>query len=388
MHSGKYVFAQLIEFIPRWTFEKNVEKYSGNRYIKHFSCWNQMLCLIFGQLSNRESLSDTVLTINSHVSKLYHLGFGKSVSKSNLAQANERRDCRIIENFAYELVCLARKICLGIPELETVFKGDVYAFDSTIIELCLSIFWWAKFRKNKGAVKMHTMFDVRTQIPNFFFITTGKIHDVNIMDKIDYEHGSFYLFDKGYTDFKRLYVIHQCHAFFVIRAKDNIRYKRMYSNPKSKEDGILLDQIIKLEGFYVSKDYPEKLRLVKYFDKELNFTWTYLTNNFELPAKDIAYLYKQRWQIELFFKWIKQHLKIKSFWGTTPNAVKTQLYTAIISYTLVAIVKSKLNITKTIYEILQILSVSLFDKTPIKELLTNNDLQNFKEPVYKQLTIF
>ena len=336
MNYGKYIFSQLLDFLPKRIFDTIVLKYEGDKYVRHFSCWNQMLCMIFGQLSNRESLTDTVLTINAHRHKSYHLGFSKSVSKSNLAEANEKRDCRIFQDFAYQLIDIARRKSEGNPEIKLTFKGNVYAFDSTTIDLCLNVFWWASFRKNKGAVKMHTLFDVRTAIPCFFYITTGKVHDVNAMDELVYEIGSFYIFDRGYTDFNRLYQLTLTLAFFVIRAKDNLNFKRIYSKAKDKTQGVVFDQIIRLENYYAAKDYPEKLRLIKYFDKESDKTFLFLTNNFELPAIEIALLYKYRWQIELFFKWIKQHLKIKTFWGTTPNAVRTQLYIGIISYTLVS----------------------------------------------------
>ena len=388
MNYGKYIFSQLLDFLPKRIFDTIVLKYEGDKYVRHFSCWNQMLCMIFGQLSNRESLTDTVLTINAHRHKSYHLGFSKSVSKSNLAEANEKRDCRIFQDFAYQLIDIARRKSNGNPEIKLTFKGNVYAFDSTTIDLCLNVFWWAAFRKNKGAVKMHTLFDVRTSIPCFFYITTGKVHDVNAMDELVYEIGSFYIFDRGYTDFNRLYQLTLTLAFFVIRAKDNLSFKRIYSKAKDKTQGVIFDQIIRLENYYAAKDYPEKLRLIKYFDKETDKTFLFLTNNFELPAIEIALLYKYRWQIELFFKWIKQHLKIKTFWGTTPNAVRTQLYIGIISYTLVSILKSTLKLDKSIYEILQILSVSYFDKMPIKELLTNQYSQNVKEPNCNQLLIF
>jgi len=388
MNDGKYVFAQIIQFIPEHVFSRIVETYNGNKHVRHFSCWNQFMCMIFGQLSNRESLRDTVLTIRAHKTKIYHMGFGKSVSKSNLAKANENRDFRIYQDFAYELIAIARKISYGCSEIELSFKGNIYAFDSTTIDLCLNVFWWAKFRSNKGAVKAHTLFDVRTSIPCFVHITTGKIHDVNALDVLTIEPFSFYIFDRGYTDFERLFQITKSLAFFIIRGKDNLKYRRLYSNEKDRSKGIIFDQIIRLVGFYATKDYPEKLRLIKFFDKETNQIFYFITNNFELHAVEIAFLYKKRWQIELFFKWIKQHLKIKSFWGTTPNAVKTQIYIGIISYTLMAIIKSTLKLEKSVYEILQILGISFFDKTPIIELLTNQDLQDFKEPKCKQLTLF
>lgn len=384
MNNGKYVFAQLIEFLPQRVFDRLVEKYKGNRYVKHFTCWNQLLCMVFGQLTNRDSLRDLIVIIDAHSKKTYHLGFGKTVTRSNLAKANEKRTSKIFEEFAYHLIDIARK---KRANDDFMIKGKVYAFDSSTIDLCLSVFWWAKFRKNKAGIKLHTLYDVVTQIPTFIHITEATVNDVNAMDLIPYETGAYYIFDRGYIDFKRLYYITKLSAFFVTRGKSNLKFRRIYSNKVDKSTGVLCDQIGKLTGFYVSKDYPEKLRRVKFYDEETKRTFVFLTNNMELKATEIAMLYKKRWLVELFFKWIKQHLKIKSFWGTSENAVRIQIYCAVISYCLVAIVGSDLEIDRSTYEILQVLGISLIDKTPVNELFEKLDYNNVKEPDYKQLSL-
>jgi hypothetical protein len=388
MNQGKYVFAQFASFLPQRIFDKCVEQYNGNYRIRSFSCWNQLLCMIFGQLSGRESLSDLVVSLHAHKSKSYHLGIGRSITKPNLAKANQRRDCRIFSDFAYYLIAEARQCCIRESDFEIDIKGSVYAFDSSIIDLCLNVFWWATFRKGKGAIKLHTLFDIKTCIPSFIYITEGLIHDVNILDELHYEKGSFYIMDRGYIDYERLYTIHLNKAYFVIRAKDNLRFTRMYSSPCNKSAGICCDQTVKMRICNSAKSYPEKLRRIKFYDAENRRYLVFLTNNLDLKAEEIALLYKYRWKIELFFKWIKQHLKVKSFWGTSENAVKTQVYIAIITYTLVAIIKSKLSIERSTYEILQILSVSLFDKTPINELLENQIYQDVKELNCNQLSLF
>ena len=384
MNDGKYVFAQLTSFLPQRVFDKFVSKYSGNKYVKHFTCWNQLLCMVFGQLTNRKSLRDLIVILNAHSNKTYHLGFGKSVTKSNLARANEKRNSKIFEEFAYFLIDIAQK---KLKNDNFQIKGKVYAFDSSTIDLCLSVFWWAKFRKTKGGIKLHTLYDITTKIPVFIHITEATVHDVNAMDFIPYEVGAYYIFDRGYVDFKRLYKIKTITSFFVVRAKSNLKFKRMYSNKVNKKNGVKVDQIGKLTGFYVSKDYPEKIRRVKYYDFESKRNFIFLTNNTELTAEQIALLYKNRWQVELFFKWIKQHLKVKSFWGTSENAVRIQIYSAIIAYCLVAIVGHDLKLERSTYEILQILGISLLDKTPVNELFTNIDYNNFKEHDFNQLTL-
>lgn len=383
MNKGRYVFAQITEFLPKRVFDIIVEKYSGDKSVRFFSCWNQLLCLIFGQLTNRDSLRDLIVAIDAHSRKTYHLGFGKSVTRSNLSKANENRNSKIFEEFAYYLIDIAQN---KLKNDDFEIKGKVYAFDSTTIDLCLNVFWWAKFRKAKGGIKMHTLFDVTTQIPAFIHITAATVNDVNAMDLIPYESDAYYIFDRGYVDYSRLYRITLLSAYFVVRAKSNLRFKRIYSQKVDKNTGVKNDQIGKLTGFYVSKDYPEKLRKVKYYDNETNRTFVFLTNNMTLTAQEVAFLYKNRWQIELFFKWIKQHLKIKSFWGASENAVRIQIYSAITTYCLVSIVKNELKIHRSTYEILQVLGISLLDKTPVKELFTNIDYNNIKELDYKQLS--
>jgi len=384
MNNGKYIFAQLTEFLPKRVFDNLVVRYDGDKYVRHFSCWNQMLCMIFGQLTNRDSLRDMIVTIEAHSQKTYHLGLGKKVTRSNLAKANERRNYRIFEEFAYHMIDLARK---KRENDNFEIKGKVYAFDSSTIDLCLSVFWWAKFRKTKGGIKLHTLYDITTKIPAFIHITAATVNDINAMDHIPYENGAYYVFDRGYVDYERLYKITVMSAFFVVRAKSNLKFRRMYSRKVNKTTGVQYDQIGKLTGFYVSKNYPDKLRRVKFYDDETKRTFVFLTNNMELSAEQIALLYKNRWQVELFFKWIKQHLKVKSFWGTSENAVRIQIYTAIITYCLVAIVGHDLKIDRSTYEILQILGVSLLDKTPVTELLTNTDCKNTNKLNYKQLSL-
>jgi len=382
MNQGKYVFSQLVKFLPQRVFDRITANYQGNKSVKHFTCWNQLLCMVFGQLSARESLRDLITTIEAHQSKSYHLGFGKRITRSNLSKANENRNYKIFEEFANHLI--------GIAQLKNNndtfdIKGNIYAFDSSTIDLCLSVFCWAHFRKTKAGIKLHTLFDVNTQIPVFIHITKANIHDVNAMDVIDYEPLAYYIFDRAYVDYKRLYQITKAKAYFVVRAKSNIKFKRMYSNKIDKTTGVKYDQIGKIEGFYTSKDYSKKLRKVKFVDKENGKTLVFLTNNFELPAHDIALLYKQRWQVELFFKWIKQHLKVKTFWGRTENAVRTQINIAIITYCLISIIAKDLKINRSIYEIIQILSASLLDKTPVYELLMKSDYNNINELNTNQL---
>lgn len=314
MNEGKYVFAQIASFLPQRVFDGLVEKYKGNYRVKHFTCWNQMMSMMFGQISNRESLSDLVLTVNAHPRKLYHLGIGKGISKANLAKANENRDWRIYQDFAYHLIAEARKVCLKEDQTPFSFDSPVYAFDSTTIDLCLNVFWWASFRKTKGAVKLHTQYDIRTSIPVLVEVTPASVHDINAMDFINYEPGSYYIFDRGYVDFERLYQIHQNRSFFVIRAKNNFQFKRLYSQTIDKSTGIRCDQIGNLKGFYSAKGYPEQIRRIKFYDCEQDRRFVFLTNNTEIDPIEVAELYKNRWKIELFFKWIKQHLKIKSFW--------------------------------------------------------------------------
>ena len=387
MNNGKYVFAQIASFLPSRIFDKCVLKYEGNKWIKHFTCWNQFMCMMFGQLSGRESLRDLLITVSAHSNKYYHLGFGKNVSRTNLAIANEQRNYCIYESFAFEMIAIARSCVTDEIDFTLLITGNVYAFDSTTIDLCLNVFWWAGFRKAKGAIKIHTLYDVKTSIPAFVYITEGNVHDVNALDELTYEANGFYIMDKAYIDFKRLFTINLSKAFYVTRAKENINFKRISSVNPDKTKGIICDQTVKLKGVKSSAYYPLALRRIKYFDKEQRRTFVFLTNNFIQPASDIALLYKYRWKVELFFKWIKQHLKIKSFWGTSMNAVKTQVYIAIITYTLVAIIKSKLKINRSTYEMLQIISASLFDKTHLNDLLQSPVYKNVKEQKCQQLKI-
>lgn len=386
MNQGKYIFAQLIDFLPRRVFDRIVKKHNGNKYIRTFTCWNQMLCMVFGQLTSRDSMRDLMLSIEAHQPKYYHLGFGQTVTRRNLGKANEKRSYKIFEEFAYVLIEQARKRSYK-SDFEIEVDGNVYALDSTTIDLCLSVFWWAEFRKHKGGIKLHTLFDVKTSIPSFLYISNASVHDVNILDLVPYEAGSFYVVDKGYIDFSRLHKIHTQGSFFVTRAKSNMRFKRMYSRAVDKTTVVQCDQIGKLETYYAKKDYPDKLRRIKYYDQEKTKYLVFLTNNTDLKATEIALLYKKRWEVELFFKWMKQHLKIKSFWGTTMNAVKIQMYCAIIAYCLVAIVGNKLKVDRSIYEILQILSISLLDKSSVKEILTKCDYKYVKEQNVNQLKI-
>ena len=386
MNQGKYIFAQLTDFLPRRVFDRIVISHEGNKYVRSFTCWNQMLCMVFGQLTSRDSMRDLMLSLEAHQPKFYHLGFGPTVTRRNLGKANEKRSYRIFEDFAYVLIEEARRSCYK-TDFEINVDGNVFALDSTTIDLCLSVFWWAEFRRAKGGIKLHTLYDVKTSIPTFLHISNANVHDVNILDLIPYEAGSFYVVDKAYIDYRRLYRMHTQEAFFVTRAKDNMRFNRMYSKPVDKDKGVRYDQIGKLETYYPKKEYPDKLRRIKYYDQETNKELVFLTNNTSLDALEIAMLYKKRWEVELFFKWMKQHLRIKSFWGTTLNAVKIQMYCAIIAYCLVAIIGNKLKVDRSIYEILQILSISLLDKTPVKEILTKCDYKDVKELNNNQLII-
>ena len=371
-----YVFSQLVSVaLDRNHFNYLVRKYEGDKYVKHFTCWNQLLVMMFGQLCNRESLRDLTNAVAAHQKKCYHLGFGKHVSKTNLAYANSNRDYRIFEEYAYYLIAEARK-----KRATDIFQlgGNVYAFDSTTIDLCLSVFWWAKFRKHKGGIKVHTLYDVETQVPAFFHITEAAVHDSKVMSVIPYETGSYYVFDRGYNDFKQLYRIEEIGSYFVIRAKKNLQY-RVLKWKRRMPENVLSDAEIELTGYYPSKYYPKRLRLVRYHDPEQNREFMFLTNAMSLTSLQIANLYKNRWQVELFFKWLKQHLKIKKFWGASENAVRIQIYCAICAYCLVAIAQHDLKLEISTYETLQILGISLTDTTPLQELLSKTNLQNVKD---------
>ena len=364
----------MVEFLDNYKFLRIVKKYDGNKYVKHFTCWNQLLTLMFGQLCNRESLRDLIVALNAHQEKCYHLGVGKHVTRSNLSKANENRDYRIFEDFAFYMISEARK-----KRVNDIFKlnGNVYAFDSTTIDLCLKLFPWANFRTHKGGIKIHTLYDVETQVPAFIHITEAKINDVKAMDIIPYESGSFYVFDRAYNDYHRLYKIHMMDSFFVVRAKTNIKARALKWKRRLPKN-ILSDCEIELTGFYTQKSYPETIRLVRFWDEEDEREFIYLTNAKHIPALQVAELYKNRWQVELFFKWLKQHLKIKKFWGTSENAVKIQVYSAIIAYCLVAIMQHDMKLDRSTYEVLQILGISLTDKTPLRELFSKTKFNDVK----------
>ncbi len=364
MNSGKSVFRQLLQFLPRHDFALCVRRYRGDHWVRTFTAFDQFLCLAYAQLTGRESLRDIETCLNSHREKLYHVGFRGAVSRTTLADASERRDYRIFQDFGHVLIGIAQGFYRDEP-LAIELKQPLYAFDSTTIDLCLSLFPWAKFRKTKAAVKMHTLIDLRGSIPTFVAVTTGKVHDVKMLDEMPVSEDAVYTMDRGYIDFARLYAIHKQGAFFVIRAKDNLKFKRLYSSPKDKEAGIRADQVIALQTQKSKKGYPERLRRVSYFEKERKKQLVFLTNNFDIPAKTVADIYKQRWQVELFFKWIKQHLRIKSFYGTSVNAVKSQIWIGLCIYLLVAITKKRFGIQCSLYTLLQILEVNIFEKKPI-----------------------
>jgi hypothetical protein len=388
MNSGQYVFSQLIALLSTTSFRTCVSRYKGDHKVKEFSCWKQFLCMSFGQLTQRESLSDTIICLGANEDKLYHLGIGKIISKSTLSKANENRDWRIFADYAMVLIARAKLLYSDDNFSDLELTNNVFAIDATTIDLCLSTFTWATFRKTKAAIKVHLQLDVKTAIPEFIHITNAKIHEVNVLDKINFAKDNIYLLDRGYLDYKRLYRINLCEAFFVIRSKDNCHYTRLYSNECDKSKGIKCDQIIRFTNYYSAKDYPVKLRRIKYFDLETSKTLVFLTNNFELSATDIALLYKHRWRIELFFKWVKQHLKIKSFWGQSENAVKTQVWIAISTYVLVAIAKKEFQVKQSLYEMLQILSVNIFEKKPINAMFQRGDLQKNSADLDNQLSIF
>jgi hypothetical protein len=389
MNKGKYVFAQIMELIHPQEFDRCVAKYNGNFRVRQLSCWHQFLSLSFGQLTHRESLRDLVNCLQAHQSKLYHLGLTQGISRSTLADASEKRDWRIYADLAQVLIRRARRQNPSSVDLEGLeLNNQIYALDSTTIDLCLEVFWWAKFRRHKAAIKLHTLLDIRCQIPCFIHITDGLTHDVNVLDILQFEADAFYVMDRGYLDWERLYRICQSQAYFVCRAKSNLAFVRLYSHQVDRATGLVCDQTIRLKNHCAAKHYPQHLRRIKYHDKELGKTFVFLTNHFEAKALEVALLYKHRWQIELFFKWIKQHLRIKVFWGENANAVKTQVWVAVCTYVLVAILKEKLNLDHTMNQILQILSVSAFDKTPVNQLLNKTTLQESKPTASNQLSLF
>ncbi len=384
MYNKKYVFSQLLDTLDRNDFNYLVRKYEGDKYVKQFTCYNQLAVLMFGQLSNRESLRDVVLATQAHASKAYHLGFGKAVTKSNLSKANNNRDYRIFEEFAYHMVAEAQK-----RRATEIFKlkGKVYAFDSTTIDLCLNVFQWALFRKKKGGIKVHTLYDIETQIPTFFHITPARVHDTKAMDVIPYEENSFYIFDRGYNDFKRLHNIESVGAYFVIRGKKNNDFRPVkWTRRFPLGSGILSDAVGYMDGQLTAAKYPDKIRRVIYWDDVNKRKFIFFTNALDISPMMVAELYHQRWQIELFFKWLKQHLKIKKFWGETENAVRIQIYSAIIAYVMMAIVQKKMGIERSKYEMLQIASISLTDTTPLEDLFAKpnynivNELDGYSEP--------
>jgi len=387
MNYGKTIFAQLMDFLPVHEFRQCVERYQGHYKIQSFTCWDQFLCMAFAQLTYRESLRDIQACLRGSQQKLYHLGFRGKVSRNTLAHANQVRDWRIYGDFAHILIAQARRL-YAHEDFGVELEEAVYAFDASTIDLCLSVFPWAKFRQRKGAIKLHTLMDLRGSIPTLLFITHGKVHEINLLDELLFEPGAIYLFDRGYLDFARLYKIHQSPAFFIIRAKRNFRFRRLFSQPVDKAKRIQADQIIQLHGFYSHRDYPDRLRRIRYFDAEKQKRLVFLTNNFTLPALTIAELFRCRWKIELFFKWIKQHLRIKAFYGTSENAVKTQIWIAITIYVLVAIIKKQLKLEPSLYSMLQILSVTLFEKTPLFQVLSQTQPDQMETDFSKQLKLF
>ncbi len=393
MNQGKYVFSQIISLISHKSFYACVKRYQGDYKVKQFTCWKQFLCMAFGQLTHRESLSDTIICLTANAGKLYHLGIGEVISKTTLSRANESRDWKIYADFCMSLIREARGLYTEKDSsLDVDIANNIFAIDATIIDVSLSAFYWAKYKRTRGGVKVHTQLDLKTSIPEFIQITAGAVHELNILDDIQYEADSFYIVDRGYISFERFYRIHRANAFFITRARTDFSFIRTKSYPADKQNGVLCDQRVhadKRTNFYVHRNYPECFRRIKYYDAQQGRTFVFLTNNFSLKATDIALLYKHRWIIELFFKWIKQHLKVKSFWGRSANAVKTQIWIAITVYVLVIMAKKKFHLKQSIYEILQILSVCIFEKTPIQNLFPESiQQQNFKEPSSNQLNIF
>jgi hypothetical protein len=386
MHQGSFVFSQLMKTFPKYEFDKCVRKYFGNKGVRSFTCWNQFLGLAFGQLSYRDSLTDIVLCLNAQKSILYHLGFKAKLSKSTFSDANNTRDWRIYADFSQYLMSKVHQKVAASDTSTDQYDFSIFALDSSLIRLCLNVFFWARYRSTKAAVKIHTLLDVQSSIPYYFHITDGIVNDMSILKQISFIPGAFYVMDRGYNDFAELYRINISRAFFVIRTKSPLRFKRQYSNPK--KDNIVFDQIGKFIVYDSKKSYPEKIRCIKSFDPDTKSKITLLTNNFEIDATDIAEFYKKRWQIELFFKWIKQHLKIKAFWGLSENAVKTQIYSALSVYLIVALLKYNQGLQQNLYEILQILSVSLLVKEPINELFSESALQKLRVSDPNQLGIW
>ena len=387
MYTGQFVFSQVMEHLPMHTFRRCIHRYRGNRYIKSFTCLDQFLCMAFAQLTHRESLRDIEVCLRAHRDKLYHLGIRGQVSRNTLAHANRMRDWRMYAELAQALIRIARPL-YAEEDLGLELDGTVYALDSSTIDLCLSVFPWALFRATKSAVKMHTLLDLCGNIPTFLHISDGKLHDVNVLDLLTLEPGAFYVMDRAYVDFKRLYTLHMAGAFFIVRAKSNLRYRRHDSRPVNKSVGLRCDQTIILTGATTSKRYPQFLRRVKYYDAATKKTFNFLTNHFGIPARTVAELYRCRWQVELFFKWVKQHLRIKSFLGTSENAVKSQIWIAVSIYLLVAIIKKRLHIEQNLHTILQVLSLTLFEKAPLLQILTDSEALTENRDPSNQLILF
>lgn len=388
MNKGRTILAQLFDFISKYEFDKCVTKYEGNYKSQTFSCWTQYVVMTFSQLTYRESLRDIEACLKAVGHKLYHCGIKGKVPKSTLAHWNETRDWRIYADFAQVLITEARKLYIDDNDFKIEIDGLIYAFDSTTIDLCLTLFPWAKFRKTKAAIKAHTLLDLRGNIPTWIYLTEGNVHDVNALDELIIESGAYYVMDRGYVDYERLNKIHTSLANFITRAKDNMAFRRLYSRTVDKSTGLQCDQTIVLTGYKAKKDYPEKLRRIKYYDKDIKKVFVFLTNNFKADALTITQLYKARWNIETFFKWIKQHLRVKAFYGTSKNAVYTQIWIAISAYLLVAIMKKKLKLDHNLYTILQILSITLFEKMPIQKAFQDVELDNVDQSNPNQLKIF
>lgn len=387
MYTGRLIFSQVMDYLPKHIFRQCVNRYHGNRKIKNFTCLDQFLCMAFAQLTYRESLRDIEVCLRAQHNKLYHMGIRGGIARNTLANANQNRDWRIYADLAQSLITTARDLYIN-EDLGLDLNNTVYALDASTIDLCLSVFPWATFRQTKAAVKLHTLLDLRGNIPTFIHITDGKVHDVNVLDILIPEPGAFYIMDRGYVDFKRLYTMHNMGAFFLIRAKSNTLYKRRYSHKADTSGGVICDQAVVLTGQKTSVDYPQALRRVKYHDTITGKTFTFLTNNFTISAQTVADLYKQRWQVELFFKWIKQHLRIKSFYGTSENAVKSQIWIAVSVYVLIAIIKKRLGIKANLYTILQVLSITVFEKTPLVQAVTGSAYKKDKAPNAIQLKLF
>jgi len=388
MYSGQFIFSQVMAHLPMHTFRRCVNRYQGERYVKRFRCFDQYLVMAFAQLTSRESLRDIEACLRAHQNKLYHMGIRSTiVARNTLSKANEHRDWRIYADFAQSLIRTARPL-YAEEDLGLDLDNTIYALDSSTIDLCLSVFPWALFRSTKSAIKLHTLLDLRGNIPTFIHISDGKLHDVNVLDILLPEPGAFYIMDRGYVDFERLFALNIAGAFFVIRSKSNTQYRRRYSRPVKKKGSVKCDQTIVLTGVKTTTDYPQPLRRVKYHDTQTGKTFNFLTNNFAIPAQTVADLYRNRWQVELFFKWIKQHLRIKSFFGTSENAVKSQIWIAISVYVLVAIIKKRLDLKADLYTILQVLSLTLFEKTSLEQILIGGGCMNENQDTANQLNLF